>query len=83
MTASAGKQIKAEAAWYRSEHERIDRQLAAMTPGHAEAIGAAAVRRMHADHETFLQLAEEHESHLATYYPDLVDQVADDAPALF
>lgn len=75
MTAAAGKQIQRDAAWYRGEHERVDRELAAMTPEHAAAIGEAAVRRMHADHETFLQLAEEHEAHLARFYPELVETV--------
>lgn len=84
MTAAAGKQIQRDAAWYRGEHQRVDRELAAMTPEHAAAIGEAAVRRLHADHETFLLLAEEHEAHLKKYYPELVEaaDTADDV-ALF
>lgn len=84
MTAAAGKQIQRDAAWYRAEHERVDRELAAMTPEHAAAIGPAAVRRLHADHETFLQLAEEHEAHLARFYPELAEQkTSEDEVALF
>lgn len=83
MTAAAGKQIKAEAGWYRAEHERLDRELGAMTPGHAHALGPAAVRRMRASCDTFLEMAEEHERHLASFYPELVDDVAEENPALF
>lgn len=84
MSAAAGKQIQRDAAWCRGEHERVDRELANMTPEHAAAIGPAAVRRLHADHETFLQLAEEHEAHLARFYPELVEQAtSEDDVALF
>lgn len=84
MTDRHGKQLKAEAAWYRAEHDRLGRELASMTPGEANAIGPAAVRRRHVDHETFLQLAEELEEHLRERYPHLVDAApVDDDPALF
>ncbi len=85
MSAASGKQLLAEARWYRAEYARTTRELERMTPGHADAIGPAAVRRLHADHETFLQLAEEIEAYLRERYPELVDQApaVDDAPSLF
>lgn len=44
-----------------------------MTPEHAAAIGRQAVRRLHVDHDTNLQLAEEIEAYLAA------EQRAEDA----
>lgn len=80
----SGKQIKADAAWYRAEAARLRAELDAMTPARVAAYGAAAVQRMHVDHDTFIELAEEHEQHLARFYPDLVEQQDEaEAPGLF
>jgi hypothetical protein len=84
VAADGGLTLKAEAAWWRAEHNRLGRELEHMTPGHAAAIGPAAVRRMQVDHETALQLAREAEQRLAMLHPELVDdQAAVDGPTLF
>lgn len=82
---SPGQQLAAEAAWYRSEAERLLVELEDMTPGHREAIGVAAVRRMEVDADTFRQLAEEHEAYLARVYPELAPaaEQGDAEPGLF
>lgn len=58
------RQLASDAKWHRSEAERLARELADMTPAHQDAIGTAAVQRMHVDHDTNLQLAEELEAYL-------------------
>lgn len=68
-----------EAAWWRSEHDRLGRELARMTPAHADAIGPVAVRRMQVDHETALQLARECEIRLDTR-PGAGAQSEEDVP---
>lgn len=83
MTDSAAA-LKADVAWWRAEHDRLGNELEHMTPGHAYAIGPAAVRRMQVQHETALQLAREAETRLALLHPDLADQQpVDDGPTLF
>jgi hypothetical protein len=59
------RRLAADARWHRAEAERLAGELAAMSPEHKDAIGPAALRRMHVDHDTNLQLAEELEAYLA------------------
>lgn len=76
------REIAAAATWHRSEAVRLQQQLASMTPAYADQIGPAAVLRMHADADTNLQLADEHDAHLARLYPpEPVD--VDEGPVLF
>lgn len=80
---SAGeRQLRADAAWYRAEHESLKRELAALTPARIDALGPAHVRRMRADVDTFRQLADEHDTYLADRYPSTPRAPADD-PGLF
>jgi hypothetical protein len=82
---SAGSEadLKADAAWWRAEYDRLGRELELMTPGHADAIGPTAVRRVHVAHETALQLAQEAENRLALLHPDAGSDAVDEGPTLF
>ena len=59
------RQLEADARWHRAEAERLAAELDRMTPAHKAAIGPDAVRRMHVDHDTNVQLVEELEAYLA------------------
>lgn len=78
------RELAAAAAYHRAEAARVVEHLGTMTPAYAEQIGPAAVLRIHADHDTHLELADEYDAHLARLYPPEPDPVdVDESPGLF